>query len=141
MGIDPISAIANTVGTIIDKIFPDANQAALAKLELEKMKISGDLQVVLNDFQVQLAQIEVNKEDAKGNWWQSGWRPAVGWIGAFSLGYVAIVEPMARFAATVWFNYTGIYPVIDTTITMQILFGILGLGAYRSFDKMKGTSK
>jgi hypothetical protein len=34
----------------------------------------------------------------------------------------------------------AIFPALDTTITMQILFGILGLGAFRSFDKKQAPN-
>jgi hypothetical protein len=108
---------------------------ALRKLDIEFQEFCMN-----NAIQVQLAQIEVNKEEAKNaNWFVSGWRPAVGWIGAFGLGYAAILEPILRFAFSVY-GYTGTYPVIDTSITMQVLFGILGLGAYRTFEKSKGVS-
>ena len=33
-----------------------------------------------------LAQIKLNTEEAKGNWFQSSWRPLCGWICAISLG-------------------------------------------------------
>ena len=70
----------------------------------------------------------------------AGWRPCCGWIGGIALGYAAIIEPAARFIAAVAFHYTGAFPVIDNTITMQVLMGMLGLGAMRSYDKMQGTS-
>jgi hypothetical protein len=90
------------------------------------------------EFSLALEQIKVNAEEAKStNWFVAGWRPAVGWIGALALGYAAILEPVARFFATVLFKYGGAFPVIDTTITMQILFGILGLGAARTIEKVK----
>ena len=56
--------------------------------------------------------------------------------GGAGLAYAAIVEPILRLMATLY-GYTGNFPAIDTTITMQILFGLLGLGAMRSFDKVK----
>ena len=52
-----------------------------------------------------------------------------------------LVEPIMRFAAQVGFHYTGAFPVIDTALTMQVLFGILGLGALRSYDKKNGAAK
>ena len=55
------------------------------------------------------------------------------------LAYAALVEPFARFAAKVWFGYIGDFPVIDTGLTMQILMGMLGLGAMRSLEKVKGA--
>jgi hypothetical protein len=33
-----------------------------------------------------------------------------------------------------------VFPAIDTTITLQVLGGVLGLGALRSMDKRNGTT-
>lgn len=119
---------------VIDRVVPD-------KAAAEKAKAALDDKAQDQDFQARLAQIMVNLEEAKSaNWFVSGWRPAVGWIGAFSLGYAAIVDPLIRFIARVVFHYTGDFPVLDNTITMQILFGILGLGAYRSYEKKQGVA-
>jgi hypothetical protein len=57
----------------------------------------------------------------------------------FALLYAAILDPMARFVATVILKYVGPFPVIDTTITMQVLFGLLGLGGMRMYEKVKGA--
>lgn len=87
------------------------------------------------------AQISVNMEEAKStSWWTSGWRPYVGWVCGTSLAYVAILEPLIRFIATVGFSYHGIYPVIDTNLTMQVLLGMLGMSGLRSYDKKNGTA-
>lgn len=89
-----------------------------------------------NDIQIQLAQISTNTEEAKStNWFVAGWRPAVGWICVLSLFYAAIAEPFIRFVATVLFGYGGSFPVVDTNTTMQVLFGMLGLGAMRTYEK------
>ena len=37
-----------------------------------------------------LAQIKLNTEEAKGNWFQSSWRPLCGWICALSLSLIHI---------------------------------------------------
>lgn len=127
--------IIEQVGKIIDRIIPDKAAAEKAKAEFAATAQS-------QEFQLALQQILVNTEEAKsGNWFVSGWRPACGWIGAFGLGYAAIIEPMIRFAASVGFGYAGEFPVLDTSITMQILFGILGLGAYRAFEKSRGVAR
>jgi hypothetical protein len=126
-----IAPILGIVGQIFDRVVPDKAAAEKAKLEMEAALMS-------QDFQLALEQINVNKEEAKSTYlFTSGWRPACGWIGAFALGYAAVLEPLARFIAKVGFDYAGAFPVLDTTITMQILFGILGLGAYRSYEKVK----
>ena len=138
IGIEPISAISNTINTIIERIWPDKTEQEKAKLQLAIMEKNGELQEAADQVKLQLAQIDVNKTDAQSEkWWQSGWRPAVGWVGAFSLAYAAILEPLSRFVAQVMFGYLGGFPVIDTTITLQVLFGLLGFGAYRSYEKVR----
>lgn len=126
-----INGVMDEAKTLIDRLVPDKALAEKVKAALEEKR--GD-----QEFQTRMAQIQVNIEEAKSsNWFTSGWRPAVGWIGAFSLGYAAIVEPFAKFIAMVGFGYIGPFPTLDTSITMQVLFGILGLGAYRTYEKFK----
>jgi hypothetical protein len=129
---DPISAILNIGSTLINKLFPDPAQAAQAQLELIKLQQNGELAAMV-------AQTDINKvEAASGSLFVAGWRPFCGWVGGAGLAYAAIVEPLLRLIASLN-GYTGEFPQIDTTITMQILFGLLGLGAMRSFDKVKGV--
>ena len=134
MSLDPISAVLDIGSKIIERVWPDPVQAANAKLELLKLQQSGELAQIAG-------QLSINQvEAASSSIWVSGWRPFVGWIGGAGLAYAAILEPIGRFIASVAFNYNGVFPVLDTTITMQVLFGILGLGAMRSYDKKQGTS-
>lgn len=126
-----ISAIGNTVSTIITRIWPDATEAERAKLAL----LSQELE---QEFKVQLGQIETNQEQARHvNVFVAGARPAIMWICGAALAYASIIDPILRFAARVWFGYNGEFPEIDTDITMQILFGVLGLGGFRTFEKYK----
>lgn len=138
MGLDltGLGSLFDFGGKLIDKIFPDPQKAQEAKIELFKLQQSGELAVLAAETSLAKGQLDVNLEEAKSaNWWVSGWRPACGWVGAAGLAYSAILEPFARFVAAVGFGYMGVFPVLDTTITMQILFGLLGLGAMRSYDK------
>jgi hypothetical protein len=117
------------IGNVLDKIFPDKTKADEAKARLIELQMNGELQTLM-------AQLEINKEEAKSEHiFVSGGRPACIWIGAVALGYASVLEPIMRFVAKVAFGYEGEFPVIDTNITMQVLFGLLGLGAMRSFDK------
>lgn len=126
--------------SLIDRFFPDPEKKAAAQLELLKMQQNGDLAQLASNTQLANAQIAVNTEEAKStSLFIAGWRPMVGWCGAFGLAYVAFVEPIARFVAQVGFGYSGPFPIIDTTITMQVLFGILGLGGLRTFEKTRNA--
>jgi hypothetical protein len=124
---------------IINRLFPDPAQAAAAQLELLKMQQNGDLAQLAADTDLAKLQIQTNIAEAAGNWFTAGWRPCIGWVCGAGLAYAALIEPFARFIAKVWFGYTGEFPVIDTTLTMQILMGMLGLGAMRSVEKVKGA--
>lgn len=109
-------------------------------LKLKQMDIEFAEFMATNGIKIDLAQIDVDKEEAKStNWFVAGWRPAVGWVCASALAYVALVEPLARFLAKVLFAYSGEFPLIDTTLTMQVLLGMLGMGAMRTVEKQQGV--
>lgn len=131
---DPISLVLGIGNKLIDRLWPDPTQAAAAKLELLKMQQSGDLAVMTG-------QLEINKIEAGStNLFVSGWRPFIGWVCGISLTYAAIIEPVSRFIAKVVFSYTAEFPVIDTTLTLQILLGLLGLAGMRSWEKKEGVA-
>lgn len=138
MSFDPLSALFEIGKTAIEKIWPDPSKRAEELYKLEKLKQDGDLARLQAEVDLMLGQIEINKVEAQHpSVFVAGARPAVMWIGAFGLAYAAVIEPIARFMARVVFDYVGEFPVLDTTITMQVLFGILGLGAYRTYEKTK----
>lgn len=125
-----IGGIVETVGKVADDLFTSDEERMKAELDLFSAETTR-LQ----------SQTEVNKVEAgSSSIFVAGWRPAIGWICGISLGYVSIIEPIARFTSQVVYGYTGNFPVINTDITMQILIGMLGLGLYRSYDKKQGTS-
>jgi len=124
---------------IINRLFPDPAAAAAAQLELLKMQQNGDLAQLAAETDLAKLQIQTNIAEAAGNWFTAGWRPCIGWVCGAGLAYAALIEPFARFIAKVGFGYVGDFPVIDTNLTMQILMGMLGLGAMRSIEKIKGA--
>ena len=127
--------ILDVVAKVIDRVIPDKAAADKAKLDLMSTESR-------QEFELMLAQVKVNEEEAKStNWFVAGWRPCVGWVCGLSLMYAALVEPLLRFTATVIFAYAGEYPVIDTALTLQILLGLLGLGAMRSTERIKGVER
>ena len=119
----------------IERLWPDPIKRAEEIRKLEELKQKGDLAVLDAHVKLMLAQINVNAEEAKSDkWWKAGWRPFVGWVGGVGLAYVSILEPIIRMVASLY-GYEGVFPEIDTTLTMQVLLGLLGLGTMRSFEK------
>ena len=99
-----------------------------------QQKLSHDIATMAEKHAQQLAlqQIEVNKAEAKGNWFQSSWRPLIGWICGLSLAINYMVSPiLAGFGIMV--------PQADMSVMMPLLFGMLGISGLRSFDKYKKT--
>ena len=110
---------------LLDKFIPDADT---------KQKIAHEIATMSEKHvhEIAKAQIEVNKLDAKGNWFQSSWRPLIGWISGLSLGINYMVSPIcAGFGITI--------PQADMSVMMPLMFGMLGIGGMRSYDKMKKT--
>ena len=135
-----ISGLFTAAQSLIERFFPDPEKKAAAQLELLRMQQNGDLAQLAAETDLAKLQIQVNLEEAKStNWFVAGARPFIMWTCGFSLAYVSLIEPFARFAAQVWFGYSGEFPVIDTNLTMQVLMGILGLGAARTIEKLKGA--
>ena len=68
-----LQALIGPVASLLDKFIPDADT---------KQKLAYDIATLAERqaHQIAIAQIEVNKEDAKGNWFQAGWRAVCAWV-------------------------------------------------------------
>jgi hypothetical protein len=144
MGLDitGIGSIAEFAGKVLDRVLPDQATKDAANLELFKAQQAGEFKVLDQQFALMQSQIGVNLEEAKSaDPFTSRWRPFVGWSCGFALAYASIIDPMARFVATVMFHYNGPFPQIDTSVTLQVLLGLLGLGGLRTAEKIKGVAK
>jgi hypothetical protein len=130
MSLELISGGINLINSVVNRIWPDATEAEKQKLTLALSELDAERETMR-------AQAEINLQDAKSeNRFNSGWRPFVGWVCGISFAYAAFLEPLLRFISAVIFGYNGPFPQIDTTITMQVLFGLLGFAGFRSFEKI-----
>lgn len=131
---DAISAVSSLAQTVVQRIWPDANEVERSKAE----RIAAELN---NEYKLMLGQLKINEIEARhANVFVSGWRPFIGWCCGIALLYAAIFEPIARFVAVVFFGFNHSFPVIDTDLTLQVLLGLLGLAGMRSFEKSKGVA-
>lgn len=86
------------------------------------------------------AQAEINKvEAASTSWFVAGWRPAIGWCCGLGLLYGTIGKPFLEFFARIW-GYTGTFPEIDAATLNTTMFGMLGLGAMRTVEKVNNAA-
>lgn len=136
MAIDPLTAALDIGNTVIERLWPDPEMQSKEKLKLAKLAQDGDLAALSARVKLLTGQIEVNKvEAASSNWFIAGWRPFVGWVCGFSLAYAAVLEPFMRFVVVTFTEKMIVFPVIDTTLTLQILLGMLGLAGLRTREK------
>ena len=132
------------VGSIIEavgKVAGDLITTDKERMEMEIEQRKLDLEEKKLNMAGDMAQIEVNKEEAKSSsLFVSGWRPFIGWGCGIAFIYSALIEPVCRFVAMTVFMYNGAFPTIDTDLTMQVMLGMLGLGAMRSYEKKSGVA-
>lgn len=107
------------------KVLDMAHQIELAALEADRHS--------------QMAQIQLNQiEAASPNLFKSGWRPAVGWTCVAALCYQFLLRPIVPWIVGLFNATIDPMPVLDMGSLMTILLGMLGLGGYRTFEKVKG---
>lgn len=129
--------IADIIGSRIE------NKQIAAQTQLEIEKAIGErshaieMALIERDSQIAAAQSATNQiEAASDSLFKSGWRPAIGWVCVSALAYQMVFRPLLAWASSVWLWMPPPSLEMDTLLTL--LFAILGLGAYRTYEK---TSK
>jgi hypothetical protein len=120
-----LSALIAPITGLLDKVIPDADTKAKIAHELATMSERHAQEVTLQ-------QIEVLKADAKGNWFQSSWRPLAGYVSVLGMAVNFLVSPIAA-------GFGVVIPQADMSVMMPLLLGMLGISGMRSFDKVKKT--
>jgi hypothetical protein len=67
----------------------------------------------------------------------AGWRPFIGWICGIAMAYNFILRDLIIFAMGKDF----VPPALQMDHLMTVLMGMLGLGAFRTYEKIKNVSK
>lgn len=120
--------------SILDRLIPDPEARQKAAKEIMDLATKSDI-----------AQLEVNKAEAgTGSLFIGGWRPFIGWVGGFAIAWQFVFKPMILA-----FGYllspefvTAVLnaPALDQNM-WELITAMLGIGALRSYEKIKGVSK
>lgn len=133
-------ALLTLIPSILDKIFPNKEAADAAKLEYLKLAQAGELKQLEAATQLAMGQVNVNAvEAASTRLFVAGWRPFVGWICGFAIGFKYIGGPMLQMLCQA-FGVDVKLPDIGTEDLLTILLGMLGLGYLRTHEKVKGVA-
>lgn len=83
-------------------------------------------------------QTKINEAEAQHrSIFVAGWRPFIGWICGIAMAYNFILRDLIIFAMGKDF----VPPALQMDHLMTVLMGMLGLGAFRTYEKIKNVSK
>lgn len=128
-------------GGALDKVVDLVKDYQDKKLTKDELKFKIETLAETQAHDIMLAQIAVNKTEAEHNsMLVSGWRPFIGWVCGIGFAVNFLLAPFATFTAQM-FGHQIVFPQADLSEMMPVLLGMLGLGAYRSFEKVKGVAR
>lgn len=129
-----ISDILPIISTILGGVITDKDQKHKLLKELEHA-------LVREVSKAQVETIKTNQIEARHrSVWVAGWRPAIGWSLAFGIFWMLVGQPIASWAAAV--SGTDVpLPELPKEILFELTLAMLGMGAIRSFDKLKNLTK
>lgn len=137
-----IQAFFPLIGSVLDRVIPDEKAKSEAKLKMLEMAQNGEMEEAERSFQLAMGQIEINKTEATSNDpFKSRWRPAVGWVCVFGFAYQMLARPLLPWLLTV-LGVDGVpeLPAIDSESLIALMSAMLGLGVYRTTEKLKGRA-
>lgn len=131
-----LNVLIPVIGSLLEKIIPDPKMAAEAKLKAIELAQNGELAHLDADLKLALGQIEVNKAEATTDKFRGGWRPFIGWVCGIGVAIQFVISPLLTWFSMV-IGVPIIFPVLDSSVLMTLLFGMLGLGTLRTTEKLK----
>lgn len=122
-----IGEVAGLAQTVINKIWPDKSEEEKAQLALLVSTVQG--------------QMAINQKEAENpNLFVSGWRPFIGWTCGGGCAWNWVGLPIVKAICAVFAYKLDITPA-DLSEMMPLLVAMLGLGGYRTFEKVAKVTK
>jgi Holin of 3TMs, for gene-transfer release len=123
-----LGSVADLAKDVIGRIWPN-------KTEQEKAEIAAALVVVQG-------QLDVNKvEAASSSVFVAGWRPFIGWVCGSACAWNWIGLPITKAGLLLAGLPALTLAPADLTEMLPVLMGMLGLGALRTTEKIKGVAR
>ena len=122
MDITGIGSVADLAKTVVNKIWPDKSEQEKAELLAAVTLVQGQLSINAT-------------EAANPKVFVSGWRPFIGWVCGMGAAWNWIGLPIAKVILDLSGHPIAVSPA-DLTEMMPLLIGMLGLGGYRTMEKI-----
>jgi len=129
------TVIFSAIVALIDKLIPDPQARAAAQIKAIELAQAGQFKEIDAAVTLAAAQAQTNTAEASsGNSFAAGWRPSIGYVCALALVYQYLARPLI-----VGLTVHKELPALDGSL-MELVIGMLGLGAMRTIEKIKGAA-
>ena len=132
------AGVKETLGGV-GQLAKDLRSAITGEISADK-KAEIESKIVELEEAAMQAQNNINLEEAKHkSIFVAGWRPFIGWVCGVGIAYQFLFHP-ALVWALLFLDIDVEPPMIDRDGLMALVVPLLGLGAYRTAEKMKGVN-
>ena len=129
------SSTIKAVGNIVDELYTSEEEKAAAKLAIKKV-----------ESELKKRQMDINLADAQSKAGgisgaiQRIWRPLIGFGCALAIMFEYVLKPFLMFFLATFHIETLPLPEMDMGTLMPLVMALLGMGAIRSYQKVKGVN-
>ena len=129
------SGSLKAVGKIVDEIYTSDDERNQAKIAIKKV-----------EAELKKRQMDINLADAQSKAGglsgaiQRIWRPLIGFGCALAIMFEYVLKPFLMFFLATFHIETLPLPEMDMGTLMPLVMALLGMGAIRSYEKVKGVN-
>lgn len=125
-----VGTLAREVADIIGQFVETEEEKKAAEALLMKIQQEPD------KWQAEINKIEAGHRTV----FVAGWRPFIGWVCGTGLAIEFIVSPLIEWVVKL-LGRVITRPELDISTLVALVTSLLGLGAARTYEKMKGLTK
>ena len=129
------SGTIKAVGNIVDELYTSEEEREQAKLAIKKV-----------EAELKKRQMDINLADAQSKAGgisgaiQRIWRPLIGFSCALAIFWEYVLKQFLMFLIATFNWETKPLPELDMATLMPLVMALLGMGALRSYEKVKGVN-
>lgn len=149
--LNPLGGVVGAVMSGLDSLITSDEERLRAAIDMRKLDLDEqriDLEGYRVDADLLKGQQAINQVEAQhASIFVAGGRPAAMWVCVAGLAYQFLAHPMLLWSWALIQSLGWIPqgyappPPIDTVSLMTLLSGMLGLGAYRTYERKIGKSR
>lgn len=129
-----IDLLVGPVSALLSRVIPDKSERDKLAHEIATMAEKQAHEQIM-------AQVEVNKQEAAHkSLFVAGGRPFIVWVCGVSMAFNYVGIPLIDLVVLLGGREVTIEP-LDLELMLPVLFGLLGLGGMRTYEKRHGVAR